>query len=74
MRKLPQFGCSGQYDESNKELTFFYDGFKIGWQDKAGYPHRPKTAPTDREKEAGARPETRIKKSAEIYSPQIFLT
>lgn len=37
MRKLPQFGCAGQYDEISDALAFFYDGFRIGWQDKAGY-------------------------------------
>ena len=37
VRKLPQFGCTGQYDEISDALAFFYDGFKIGWQDKAGY-------------------------------------
>ena len=26
-----------QYDEISDALAFFYDGFKIGWQDKTGY-------------------------------------
>lgn len=37
LRKLPHFGCTGQYSETDEALAFFYDGFKIGWQDKAGY-------------------------------------
>lgn len=37
LRKLPRFGCTGQYSENDETLAFFYDGFQIGWQDKAGY-------------------------------------
>lgn len=37
LRKLPHFGCTGQYSDTDEALAFFYDGFKIGWQDKAGY-------------------------------------
>jgi len=37
LRKLPHFGCTGQYSETDEALAFFYDSFKIGWQDKAGY-------------------------------------
>ena len=37
LRKLPQLGCAGQYSEREETLAFFHDGFKIGWQDKAGY-------------------------------------
>ena len=62
MRKLPQFGCSGKYD-----------GFKIGLQDKAGYPHRPQAAPADRGKEAGARSETRIKNLRRYVPRRFFL-